>query len=199
MRAADLAEQIPTVGRGTSAAEAVRILAEYRLPGLVVANDAGVPIAVVPGSQLLGVVLPRYVVEDPKLAHVFGEDDADRLCANLAQTTVGELLDAQQIVAAKLPSVLPDDTLIEIAAVMVAAHTPLIIVRDREKNYSGAVLLSRMLAAVASAAGEDSELMRKRLHRDLIPNAAAEGDLIPNAAAEGDRQPNAGADSDPRS
>ena len=104
-----------------------------------------------------------------------------------------------RLVEAKLPSVLPDDTLIEIAAVMVAAHTPLIIVRDREKNYSGAVLLSRMLAAVASAAGEDSELMRKRLHRDLIPNAAAEGDLIPNAAAEGDRQPNAGADSDPRS
>ncbi len=53
MRAEQLAEQVPTVQRETTGAEAARVVAEYRLSGLVVAGEDGVPIAVIPGSQLL--------------------------------------------------------------------------------------------------------------------------------------------------
>jgi len=169
MIAADLAENIPTVLRETLASEAARVIAEYRLPGLIVADDAGVPIAVVPGSQLLAVILPQYVREDPALAHVFGERDADELCAKLNDTTIGALLDAQKLVAKELPSVLPDDTVLEVAAVMVAEHMPLIVVRGEDGTYHGAVMLSRALAAIAARAGQDSELMRRRLERDLLP------------------------------
>jgi CBS domain-containing protein len=169
MIAANLAEHVPTVSRETLGSEAARVIAEYRLPGLVVADDDGVPIAVVPGSQLLAVILPQYVREDPHLAHVFEEKDADELCAKLNHTTIGELLDSQRIVAKALPSVLPEDTVLEVAAVMVAEHTPLIVVRGEDGTYHGAVMLSRALAAIATRAGQNSELMRHRLERDILP------------------------------
>ncbi len=172
MIAAHLAEHIPTVSRETLGSEAARVIAEYRLPGLVVADDAGVPIAVVPGSQLLAVILPQYVRDDPHLAHVFEEQSADELCAKLNDTTIGELLDAQQLVAKTLPSVLPEDTVLEVAAVMVAEHSPLIVVRDKDGTYHGAVMLSRALAAIATRAGQDSELMRRRLEKDILPSPA---------------------------
>ncbi len=168
MLAVNLAEHVPTVSRDTLGSEAARIIAEYRLPGLVVADDDGVPIAVVPGSQLLAVILPQYVRDDPHLAHVFAEADADGLCAKLNNTTIGELLDSEKLVARELPSVLPNDTVIEVAAIMVADHMPLIVVRDEDGTYYGAVMLSRALAAIATRAGQDSELMRRRLERDLL-------------------------------
>lgn len=68
MRADQLAEQVPIVRRATTGAEAARIVAEFRLNALVVGDESGIPIAVVPGSQLLSVVLPQYVRDDPKLA-----------------------------------------------------------------------------------------------------------------------------------
>src|SRR5690349_24248902 len=118
MRAAELAEQVPLVERSTTGAEAARVIAEFRLSGLVVAGDDGVPIAVVPGSQLLSLVLPQYVREEPNLAHAFDETGADELCAALNRATIGELLEAKKLSAVKPPSVLPEDTLIEIASVM---------------------------------------------------------------------------------
>ncbi len=139
MRASDLAEQIPTVRTSTTGAEAARVVAEYRFPGVVVADDAGVPIAVIPGSQLLALVLPQYVRDDPALAHAFDETGADSLCRKLNRATVGELLDAQRLKASKPPSVLPEDTLIEVASVMVEEHHPLILVIDREGRYHGTV------------------------------------------------------------
>jgi hypothetical protein len=41
------------VRRGTTGAEAARVIAEYRLSGLVVSDREGIPIAVIPGSQVL--------------------------------------------------------------------------------------------------------------------------------------------------
>lgn len=180
MIAANLAEHIPTVSRETLGSEAARVIAEYRLPGLVVADDDGVPIAVVPGSQLLAVILPQYVREDPHLAHVFSEDDADELCGKLNNTTIGELLDSQKLVAKALPSVLPEDTVLEVAAIMVADHAPLIVVRAEDGTYHGAVMLSRALAAIATRAGQDSELMRRRLQRDILTRPGS----IPPASAD---------------
>jgi CBS domain-containing protein len=167
VRAADLAEQVPTVRRDTTGAEAARVLAEYRLSGLVVAGDDGVPIAVIPGSQLLGLVLPQYVREDPRLAHAYDEAGADGLCRLLEKNTIGELLSAKRLTATKAPSVLPEDTLIEIASVMDAGHLPLILVVDRAGSYHGVITLSRVLAAIATAAGQDTPLVRRRLERDL--------------------------------
>ena len=168
MRAEQLAEQVPTVRRATTGAEAARVVAEYRLSGLVVADERGVPVAVVPGSQLLSLVLPQYVRDEPNLAHAYDEVGADELCGALNHATIGALLEAKRLTASKPPSVLPEDTLIEIASAMDAAHTPLILVIDRDGSYHGVITLSRMLAAIATAAGQDSPLVRRRLERDVL-------------------------------
>jgi CBS domain-containing protein len=168
MRAAELAEQVPMVENSTTGAEAARVVAEYRLSGLVVAGDGGVPIAVVPGSQLLSLVLPQYVRDDPHLAHAYDEAGADELCAVLNRATIGELLEAKRLSAVKPPSVLPEDTLIEIASVMDSGHTPVTLVVDRDGTFHGVITLSRVLAAIATAAGQDSPLVRRRLERDVL-------------------------------
>lgn len=168
MRAVQLAEQVPMVRRATSGAEAARVVAEYRLSGLVVADEDGVPIAVVPGSQILSLVLPQYVRDEPNLAHAYDEKGAEELCGALNRTTIGELLEAKRLTATKPPSVLPEDTLIEIASAMDAGHTPVILVIDRDGGFHGVITLSRVLAAIATAAGQDSPLVRRRLERDVL-------------------------------
>ena len=168
MRASDLTEPIPTVTRDTRAVDAARLMAEYRLTGLIVADD-GVPVAVIPGSQVLRLVVPLYVREDPSLAHVFDEEGASELCARLNDSTVGVLLDDEDITTLEMPSVLPEDTLIEIAMAMVGSHSPLIVVRDKEKRYHGAITFSRAMAAIVAAAGGETERIRQRLSRDILP------------------------------
>jgi CBS domain-containing protein len=168
MKAVQLAEQVPMVRRSTTGAQAARVIAEYRLSGLVVADDEGVPIAVVPGSQLLAVVLPQYVRDEPNLSHAYDEAGAEELCAALNRATIGELLEAKRLSGVKPPSVLPDDTLIEIASVMDSGHTPVVLVIDGDGGFHGVITLSRVLAAIAAAAGQDSPLVRRRLERDVL-------------------------------
>lgn len=168
MHAGDLAEQVPVVTRQTSGAEAIRMMAEYRLSGLVVEEGHGVPVAVIPGSQLLGLIVPDYVRESPSLAHVIDEESADELCAQLNEVTIGELLARRRLTEVTLPSVLPDDTLVEIAAVMLKGHYPLICVREQGGHYVGVVTMSRMMAAIARLAGLDSALVQRRLNLDII-------------------------------
>lgn len=167
MRAIDLAEQVPTVHKETTGAEAARIVAEFRLNGLVVADDSGVPIAVIPGSQLLSVVLPQYVRDDPHLAHAYDEQAADDLCAKLTTVTLGDLIDANRLTPAQLPQVEPDATVVEIVSAMSELHYPLIVVADQAR-FHGVVTMSRVLAAIAQAAGQDSDLIRRRLDKDII-------------------------------
>jgi CBS domain-containing protein len=168
MRAERLAEQVPMVQRETTGAEASRVVAEYRLSGLVVAGEDGVPIAVIPGSQLLSLVLPQYVRDEPNLSHAYDERGADELCSVLNHSTIGELLDAKRLTAAKPPSVYPEDTLIEIASAMDAGRTPVILVVDRDGGFHGVITLSRVLAAIATAAGQASPLVQRRLERDVL-------------------------------
>lgn len=188
MRAIDLAEQIPTVTMETTGAEAARVVAEYRLPGLVVVGRDGAPHAVIPGSQILGLILPAYVRDDPGLASAFDEVSADELCRRLTTATIGELLAAQRVESTKLPSVLPDDTILEMASIMVLGHHPLIVVRDGAR-YHGVVMMSRLLAAIATKAGEDSALIRRRLTRDVIdrglPWPPSAGGVDPGQDARG--------------
>lgn len=168
MLAQDLAEQIPTVTPRTTGAEAARLMAEYRLSGVVVADDRGRPVAVIPGSQLLGLILPSFLSDNPNLAHSYDEESADELCQRLNSVTLDSLLQGKALTAHKLPSVLPDDTLVEIASVMVQGHFPLICVTDQAGKYLGVITLSRFMAAIAAAAGQDSTLVQHRLNSDII-------------------------------
>jgi CBS domain-containing protein len=129
-------------------ADALRVLVSAGLPGLVV--DEGGRFLVIPASQVLRVALPTYVRDDPSLARVWDEASADALSASLATLTVAELVGAlDRPERAPDTAVDGDATVVEIAAVMSAAHVPLVAVVDAG-SFLGVVtvngLVDRLIA-----------------------------------------------------
>jgi CBS domain-containing protein len=141
MRARELASEFPTVTLETDALVAARLLADQNLPGLIVVDDKGRPDTILPGTQVLRFAIPRYVQDDPKLAAVVDEVSADAFCQALAGTPVRELLPTK---ARELPVVDGDDTVLEIAALMARARTPVVAVVEGGRMV-GAVTLDSLL------------------------------------------------------
>ena len=112
MQAAEIDEQFPVVDIDSSALEAARMLAEHSLPGIVVVTADGQLYAVLPASQVVRFIVPRYVQDDPLLAGVLAESMADRAAEKLGGKTLRELLPQHQLT---LPTVNADDTIIEVA------------------------------------------------------------------------------------
>ncbi|TNY36438.1 CBS domain-containing protein [Thermomonospora catenispora] len=125
MRARELAREFPVIGPDDDALDAARLMVERRLPGLIVVDEARHPVAVLPGSQILRFAVPQYVQDDPALAHVYGEQQADRLCERLRGRKVRDLLPRE---SARIPMVKGDATVMEIAALSAAAHSPVVAV-----------------------------------------------------------------------
>ncbi|MBA2770353.1 MAG: CBS domain-containing protein [Sporichthyaceae bacterium] len=143
MRARDLAEDFPTVSLDTVALEAARMLSRERLPGLIVCDSEGRPYTVLPGSQVLRFLVPRYVQDDPRLARVYDEKASDALCAKLTDTTVRDLLPDKRDVD-EIPVVDHDATTIEVAAVMARMHSPVVAVVEGDQVL-GAITVRRLL------------------------------------------------------
>lgn len=143
MRARELAQPFPTVGLDTDAMEAARMLGQQRLPGLIVLGDDGRPWTVLPASQVLRLVIPAYVQDDPALARAFDEKASDQLWSELDESTVRDILPDEQDVD-ELPVVDPDATTVEVAAVMARVHSPLVAVVDGDELL-GAITVSRLL------------------------------------------------------
>ena len=151
MRACDLAEEYETVGLDGDALDAARLMAERRLPAVLVVDERGTPKAILPASQMVQIVVPGYVVEDPTLAAVVDERHADRLCEALAGRKVRDCLSK----ATPPPAVAaPDDTALEVAAQMARLRSPLVAVVDKDQDgvrllgvITASHLLERLLAA----------------------------------------------------
>lgn len=144
MRARDLAAPFPTIERDAPAIEAARLLAGADLPGLIVMAD-GHPLTVLSGTQVLRLAVPQYYLDDPTLAGVVDEAAADLFLRELGDRTVAECLPEQ---ARELPVVDPDATVLEIAALMARARTPVVGVVDAENTLLGAVTLDALLDRV---------------------------------------------------
>ena len=136
-----MAEPFPVVGVDSSALEAATLLAKNRLPGLIVTDEKGRPHAVLPASQVVRFLVPSYVQDDPSLARVIDEPDADRIADKLGGMTVRKLLPAQ---APELAVVNADDTLLEVAALMARLRSPLVVVMEGTQ-VRGAITASRVL------------------------------------------------------
>lgn len=153
MRARDLAVEYETVGVDSDALDAARLMAEHRLPALLVVDERGAPKAILPASQMIKILVPGYVVEDPTLAAVVDERHADRLCEALAGRKVRDCLSK----TAPPPAIAaPDDTALEVAAQMAQVRSPLVAVVDKDRSgtrllgvITASHLLERLLAAAA--------------------------------------------------
>ncbi|MFI9583588.1 CBS domain-containing protein [Streptomyces sp. NPDC052236] len=157
MRARDLAVEYESVTVDSDAVEAARLMAEHKLPGLLVLDERGEPKAILPASQMVKVLVPTYVIEDPTLASVVDEKHADRLCQALVGRTVGDCLSAT---AAPPPIAAPDDTALEVAALMARVRSPLVAVAEKAKDgihLLGVITASHLLHELLSAADRRSE------------------------------------------
>lgn len=143
MRAGDLVEEFPVVTMQSDALEAARILAEHRLPGIVVTDDCGMPQAVLSASQVVRFLVPGYVQDDPSLAGVLSESMADRCAENLSGKRVRDVVPEHLVY---VPPVDGDDTIIEVATVMAQLRTPLVAV-TKGGHLRGVITATRLLAA----------------------------------------------------
>lgn len=145
MLAGDLAVEYPVIQAETEAVVAVRLLVSERLPGLVVLDEMGTPVTVLPAFQVARFAVPKYVQIDPTLARVFGEHQAEQVCAKLVDKTVRDLLPAQRaeplVVGAKA-------TVMQVAALMERERSPLVAVVDEQGRLLGAITLFELLGAV---------------------------------------------------
>ncbi|OBF37692.1 hypothetical protein A5724_10995 [Mycobacterium sp. ACS1612] len=143
MHAEDMAEDFPVVTVDSNALEAARMLAEHRLPGILVTDESGHPFAVLPASQVVRFIVPTYVQDDPSLAGVINESVADRAADKLGSKTVGDVLPEH---LTDVPPANADDTIIEVAAIMARFKSPLVaVIKDGELH--GVVTASRLLEA----------------------------------------------------
>lgn len=141
MRADEIAEAFPVVRSDSDAIEAVRLIAEHHLPGLVITDPSGRPQQILPASQVVRFLVPAYVQDDPALAGVVGELTADRVAAKLRGKTVQQVLPKSPPI---LATVNADDTIIEVSAVMAREHCPLAAVVANGKLI-GVITASRLL------------------------------------------------------
>ena len=143
MHAEDMAEEFPVITVDSNALDAARMLAEHRLPGILVTDTSGRPYAVLPASQVVRFIVPTYVQDDPSLAGVLNESMADRAAEKLGGKKVRDVLPEHLV---DVPAANADDTIIEVAAIMARFRSPLIAVM-KEGRLHGVITASRLLAA----------------------------------------------------
>jgi predicted transcriptional regulator len=142
VRADQIAEEFPEVTLESDALEAVRLLSTRRLPGLVVTDTAGTPVTILPASQVVRLLVPPYVQDDPSLAGVLSESMADRVADKLGGKTVDEVLPKP---APIMTTVKTDDTIVEVAATMARNRSPLVAVIDDDDGLVGVITATRLL------------------------------------------------------
>jgi CBS domain-containing protein len=141
VRADQIAEEFPIVSAASNALGAGRLMAEQRLPGLLVTDGEGKPLAILPASEVVRMLVPGYVQDDPSLAGVLNESMADHIADAIGDKTVSAILPKP---LPELPTVKSDDTIVEVAAVMAHRRAPLVAVVD-EGRLVGVITASRLL------------------------------------------------------
>ncbi|WP_344241709.1 CBS domain-containing protein [Kribbella hippodromi] len=148
MRAVDVAVGVSTVSVADSVIRAVQVMAVGRLPGLVVVDAVGRPVAVLPGSQVLRLSIPAAFQDDPMLVRAVDEPSADVFWRELGGLTVGDCLPRP---VARPLTVTEDATLLEIAALMARGRSPLVAVVGTGGELTGVITLDRLLTSLAVA------------------------------------------------
>lgn len=142
MRARDLLTRFPAIGLDLPVIDAVRMLAEGELPGIIVLGDDGAPYAILPGTEVLRLAVPAYCQDDPALARVVDEAHADTFPEAVGGGTLRDVLPRQ---THAMPLADPDATVLELAALMARTRSPLVAVLGDDRRVLGAVTLQSLL------------------------------------------------------
>ncbi|MCP9950652.1 CBS domain-containing protein [Actinomadura madurae] len=137
--------------RDDSIAHAIQVMALGRLPGLIVVDEAQRPEVVLPGTQVLRLAVPVAYQEDPALTRTVDEAHADVFWYEIRDRKVGDCLDRH---TPRPVIVRPSATLLELATVMARQRSPLVAVVDGAGLLTGAVILDRLLSALALSGPE---------------------------------------------
>jgi hypothetical protein len=121
---------LPVMTRETSALSGARVIARDHLNGLVVADDSGRPRWVVPAIAVLGLLIPRYLADDIRLAGVLDEAGAEELWKAADARTIAEALDDDDVRVYDIRTIDPTATLTEAVAVLATAGTPILLLED---------------------------------------------------------------------
>lgn len=156
MRARDLQTQIPLVDRTTTALEAARLIATDSLPALVVADESGKPVAVMSAVDVLGLLVPGYVLDDMSLAGVFDERGSEELWAPGAKRVLAELLDDVGVRVRDILEVDADATIVEVAAQMADTRSQIALVKGSPIDQPGFVQLPTLMDAILRFAPGDT-------------------------------------------
>ncbi|WP_067574680.1 CBS domain-containing protein [Nocardia acidivorans] len=141
MHAAQMAEEYPVIDLDSDAMDAARLLAEHRLPGILVTDANGAPHSVLPAAQVVLFIVPKYVQDDPSLAGVLNESMCDQVASRLRGKKVRDVIPER---LTKIPAAQADDNTVEVAALMARYKSPLIAVLDG-KRLIGVITASRLL------------------------------------------------------
>lgn len=142
MQASDIAVEAPTVTLDDPVTRAVKVLADRRLPGLIVVDQDLRPRAVLPGSQVLRMIISLSYQRDPALTRTIDEAHADLFWQELGNLTVRDCLPPQP---SKKVAVQADATLLEVAGLMARMHSPLVAVVGADDRLRGCITLNALL------------------------------------------------------
>ena len=146
MKARNLASPQPVLRSDAPAGEAAAVLARHEIRAVLVVDERERFVGVLSDSELLRGLLPPYVGEASMLAHVLEEGAAEILYRRLEGRLVAGLMPNDRDV---VPVVDADDTLVEVASVMVRARASAVGVVDDGRLIGGITiddLLSHLLS-----------------------------------------------------
>ena len=146
MKARNLASPQPVLRSDAPAGEAAAVLARHEIRAVLVVDERERFVGVLSDSELLRGLLPPYVGEASMLAHVLEEGAAEILYRRLEGRLVAGLMPHDRDV---VPVVDADDTLVEVASVMVRARASAVGVMDGGRLIGGITiddLLSHLLS-----------------------------------------------------
>ncbi len=150
MHASEIAAPLTVVDRSTPALDAVRLIADRDLVGLVVAEADGHPSAVVSSVDLVRFMLPGYLLDDLSLTNTVGDVGLADLNQGLQDRTVGDLVDDSGVEVRAVPLVPADAGPVEIAARMVDARTQVTLVEQPAGAAPVFVTLPGLLDAIVA-------------------------------------------------
>jgi CBS domain-containing protein len=134
VKARNLASPQERLRHDASAVEAAAVLARHDLRAILVVGDAGEFVGILSDSELLRALLPPFIGESQALARVLEEGASEVLFRRIASLTVRDLMPDERDVA---PIVDGDDTLVEVADVMVRSRASLVGVMDQGRLVGG--------------------------------------------------------------